>query len=106
MQVGRGVSKGRLTVGLPNMEGIVNLRVESDAVCSINHLGEAKDVGYVIGITAIFAKGWDLSFKCQSTGTSIGVHGDGSLGWANILNKVWVADSPVNARARVQKKDI
>jgi len=55
----------------------------------------------VIGIVANFAEGWDLSFEVQSAGTSVGVHGDGSLGWANVSNKVWVADSPTNAGARV-----
>jgi len=101
IQVGRGVSKDHLTVVLPNMEGIVNLRVESDVICSVNHLGEAKDVGDMIGIIVNFAEGWNLCFEVQSAGTSVGVHGDGSLGWANVSDKVWVADSPVNARARV-----
>jgi len=106
VQVGRGASKDHLTVVLPNMEDIVNSRVKNDVVGSVNHLGEAKDVGDVIGITLDFAKSWDLSFECQSTGASVGVHGCGLLGWANVLNEVWVADSPVNARARVWKKDI
>jgi len=55
----------------------------------------------VIRIVVNFAEGWDLSFEVQSAGASVGVHGDGSLGWANVPNKVWVADSPVNAGARV-----
>jgi len=83
------------------MEGILHLRVECDVVVSVNHLGEAKDVGYVIGIVVNFAKGWDLSFKVQRVGTSIGVHGDGWLGWENVSNKVSVEDSAVNAGARV-----
>jgi len=96
-----GTSEDCLTLVLPKMESIVNLRVESDVVGSVNHLGEAKDVGYVIGIIVNFAEGWDLSFEVQSTGASVGVHDNGSLGWANVSNKVWVADSPVNAGARV-----
>jgi len=47
-QVGRGASEDCLTVVLPNMEGVVNSRVESDVIGSVNHLGEAKDVCYVI----------------------------------------------------------
>ena len=100
------MSKDRLTVILPNVEGIVNLRVESDAVCTVNHLGKAKDVGDVIGIIVDFAEGRDLGFEVQSMGASVGVHGYGSFGWANVSNEVRVADSPVNARARVEKKDI
>jgi len=38
-QIGRGASEDCLTVVLPNVEGIVNLRVKSDAVCSVNHIG-------------------------------------------------------------------
>jgi len=38
-QIGRGASEDRLTVVLPNVEGIVNSRVESDVVCSVYHLG-------------------------------------------------------------------
>jgi len=101
IQVGRGASKDRLTVVLPNMEGIVNSRVEIDAVGCVNCLGEAKDVDDVIRIVTNLAKGWDLSFKVQSAGASVGVHGDGLLGWANVSNEVWVADSPINAGARV-----
>jgi len=58
---------------------------------------KAKDVGDVIGIIVDFAEGWNLSFECQSAGASVGVHGDGSLGCANVSNKVWVADCSVNA---------
>ena len=101
VQIGRGASEDRLMVVLPNVEGIINSRVESDVVCSVNRLGKAKDVGDVIGIIVDFAEGGDLSFECQSTGTSVGVHGYRSIGWANVSNKVWVTDSPVNARARV-----
>jgi hypothetical protein len=101
VQIGRGASKDCLTVVLPNVEGIVNSRVESDIICSVNHLGEAKDVGDMIGIIVNFAKGWDLSFEGQSSSASVSVHGYGSLGWANVANKVWITDCPVNARARV-----
>ena len=73
---------------------------------SSNHLGQAKDVGNVIRITANFAKGWDLSFKNLSADTSVGVHGDGSCGGANVSNKVWVAGCAICAGARVQKKDV
>jgi len=79
------------------MEGIVNARVESDAVGSVNHLGKAKDVGDVIRIVINFAEGWNLSFEVQSAGASVGVHGDGPLGRANVSNKVWVADCAICA---------
>jgi len=84
-----------------SFQGIINSRVEHDVVGSVNHLGEAKDVGYVIGIVANFTEGWDLSFEVQSAGASVGVHGDGLLGWANVANEVWVADSAIDAVARV-----
>jgi len=84
VQIGRGASKDCLTVVVPNVEGIVNSRVESDIICSVNHLGEAKDVGDVIGIIVDFAEGWDLSFEVQSASASVGMHGYGSLGWANV----------------------
>jgi len=101
MQVGRGASKDCLAIVLPNMEGIVNSGVESDIVGSVNHLGEAKDVGNMIRIVVNFAKDWDLSFEVQGAGASVGVHGYGVLGGANVSNKVWVADCAVNAGARV-----
>jgi len=41
-QIGCGASEDCLTVVLPNVEGIVNSRVESDTVCSINHLQLAR----------------------------------------------------------------
>jgi len=100
-QIGRGASENGLTVVFPNVESIVNSRVESDTICSVNHLGEAKDVGDVIGIIVNFAEGWDLSFEGQSASASIGVHGYGSLGWVNVSNEVWITDCAVNARARV-----
>jgi len=65
VQVGRGASEDCLAIVLPNMEG-------SD----------------VIRIAANFAEGWDLSFEVQSAGASVGVHGYGPLGWANVSNKV------------------
>jgi len=105
-QVGRDTSKNCLVIILPNMEGIVNARIQSDAVSSVNHLGEAKDVGDVVRIITNFVKSGDLGFEVQSVGTSVGVHVCGPLGWVNVSNKVWVADCAVCARARVQKKDI
>jgi len=101
IQVGRGASQDRLAIVLPNMEGIVNSRVESDIVGRVNHLGEAKDVGDVIRIIVNFDEGWDLCFEVQSMGASVGVHGYGTLGGSNVSNKVWVADCAVNAGARV-----
>ena len=95
------MSEDRLPIVLPNMEGIVNSRVKSDIISCVNHLGEAKDVGDVIRIIVNFTKGRDLCFEVQSTGASVGVHGYGSLGGANVSNEVWVVDCALNAGARV-----
>jgi len=101
VQVGWGVSKDRLVTVLPNMEGIINSRIEGDVVSSVNHLGEAKDVGDVIRIIVNFAESWDLSFEVKSMGASISVHGYGQLGGANVSYKVWVDDYAIYAGARV-----
>ena len=89
--VGRGVSKDCLVVILPNMKGIVNSRVESDAVGGVNHLGEAKDVHHVTRIAETLPKaGTSASRLKVPAGASVGVHGNGLLGWAtwNVANEV------------------
>jgi len=101
VQVSRGASKDQFMIIFPHMEGVVNARIESNIVSSLNHLGEAKDVGDVIRFITDFAKRGNLSFEVQIAGGSVGVHGDRLLCRANISNKVWIADCAVNAGARV-----
>ena len=87
IQVTISAAKARDLVVVVNKEGIVNRRVKSDSFTSINHVGQTKDVGYMILIKIDRSVAWDVGLDIQRSNAGIGLHVDLASSGANVSDK-------------------